>query len=198
MDCSDDNPCTSDACDPSDGCVSEHVADGTACDDGLFCWTGDQCESGTCRSSPDPSLCDDSNPCTFDTCNEGSGTYFCTYETGSYPDVACGGAVRHMTTYGTSQYAGVTCSGTYYATPGPDAVWMVEVPSAGTLSVTLGSGTAAGTAVFILTDPCSPSSCLDRGTSGDPAGASVSAGTYTILAETTGIGGNVNFSVSCP
>ncbi len=73
--CDDGNPCTTDTCDPARGCV--HInntapcaddgnacttdvcaggvcthptrADGTACDDGLFCTVGDTCQAGVCR-----------------------------------------------------------------------------------------------------------------------------------------------------
>ena len=196
MDCSDDNACTSDACDPSEGCVNEPLPDGSECDDGRFCWTGDQCHGGECSGHADPSLCDDSNPCTVDTCIEATDS--CSHETPSYRAVACEGTGRGSTLYGTSSYSGVTCSGTYYATPGPDDVFMVEVSAAGTLTVNLGNDSISGAAIYILTDPCSPSSCLDRGTTGDPASVSVSAGTYYVLVETPSSGGAWRVTVTCP
>ncbi len=66
-DCSDDNPCTVDYCDPVRGCVSEPLPDGTACSDGSVCTTGDVCQNGSCVGS-DVS-CDDGNPCTVDSCD---------------------------------------------------------------------------------------------------------------------------------
>jgi cysteine-rich repeat protein len=196
MDCSDDNPCTSDGCDPSEGCVNEPLPDGSECDDGLFCWTGDQCRGGTCSGSSTPSVCDDSNPCTVDVCNEASDS--CSYETPTYRAVSCGGTSRGSTLYGASNYSGVTCSGTYHAAPGPDDVLMVEVSAAGTLTVNLGNDSISGAAIFVLTDPCSPSSCLDRGSTGDPVSLSVSAGTYYVLVETPAGGGAWRVTTSCP
>jgi hypothetical protein len=38
--CSDDNPCTTEACDPGLGCVFPPVTDATPCGDGLTCQTG--------------------------------------------------------------------------------------------------------------------------------------------------------------
>jgi hypothetical protein len=41
---------------------------GTTCDDGQFCTTGDQCMAGQCTAQP--RICSDSNECTSDSCNE--------------------------------------------------------------------------------------------------------------------------------
>jgi len=46
--CDDGNPCTSDACNPLTGCVSEDLANGTPCSDGTGCTTGDTCADGVC------------------------------------------------------------------------------------------------------------------------------------------------------
>jgi len=43
--------------------------DGTPCDDGLFCTTGETCQGGTCRSGF-PLPCDDGIGCTIDQCDE--------------------------------------------------------------------------------------------------------------------------------
>lgn len=97
-DCSDGEPCTTDACNPSDvgadvnGCT--HVNNSLACSDGLFCNGADTCAGGTCSihaGNPcatgtecadacdesgdtcfDPSgtpCTDDGDTCTFDECN---------------------------------------------------------------------------------------------------------------------------------
>lgn len=51
LDCDDQNPCTSDTCDPRAGCASVNEAAGTACDDGDMCTQGDECDgNGTCVS----------------------------------------------------------------------------------------------------------------------------------------------------
>ncbi len=57
-DCNDGNPCTQDSCDQSTGkCVNTVVADGTPCDDGLACSTGDHCEAGKCIADTTNCLC---------------------------------------------------------------------------------------------------------------------------------------------
>ena len=50
VDCSGlDDSCNAGACDEaSDACVTQPVADGTACDDGLFCTDTDECIAGAC------------------------------------------------------------------------------------------------------------------------------------------------------
>jgi hypothetical protein len=80
VDCDDDNPCTTDLCDPKDGCTHE-AADG-ACDDGDPCTTDDLCGDGVCAGAGLP--CDDGNPCTADACDPGTGA--CAFEPVS---VAC-------------------------------------------------------------------------------------------------------------
>ncbi len=67
--CDDSNPCTSDSCDPVQGCT--HAAqDGPCADDGNAC-TLDQCKNQQCShvAAPSGSACsDDGNPCTTDVC----------------------------------------------------------------------------------------------------------------------------------
>ena len=83
LDCADDNPCTTESCDPSLGCQVEPVADGSQCDLGP-CGSG-SCVDGQC-SSGDVSLCDDGNACTRDWCDAELG---CRHE--KQPDgFACG------------------------------------------------------------------------------------------------------------
>ncbi len=50
--CNDNNPCTTDTCDPITGCKHTPVANGTACDDGLYCTIPDSCQGGTCTGTP--------------------------------------------------------------------------------------------------------------------------------------------------
>jgi len=65
--CSDANLCTDDSCDDTlDTCVN--LNNTNACDDSLFCTTGDLCGSGTCNGLP--VVCDDGNACTSDSCDE--------------------------------------------------------------------------------------------------------------------------------
>ncbi len=63
--CDDDNACTTDACDPSAGCV--HTFNQKPCDDATSCTTGDRCFMGECTG--DLLSCDDNNACTEDVCD---------------------------------------------------------------------------------------------------------------------------------
>ena len=74
--CDDGNPCTTDACNPGEGCGFT-TADGT-CDDGQACTTGDACSEGVCIGAK--TACDDAVPCTFDSCDPKTG------KCGSTPD----------------------------------------------------------------------------------------------------------------
>ena len=57
-------------------CRPQHVADDTACDDGLFCTTASSCQSGICVAST-RLACGDDNACTTDTCVEGPTEAIC-------------------------------------------------------------------------------------------------------------------------
>ena len=74
LDCSDDNACTDDTCDPAKGCSwSPNTAN---CDDGNQCTANDKCSGGKCVSGKvaDPKVtCDDKNDCTTDTCDPKKG-----------------------------------------------------------------------------------------------------------------------------
>ena len=75
--CDDQNPDTTDSCDPVQGCVflSRGPADGTPCEDGNLCTTNDVYQNGICQAGP-PLLCDDQNPDTTDTCEPEEGCVF--------------------------------------------------------------------------------------------------------------------------
>lgn len=68
-DCDDNNPCTTDSCDPHNGCVHVQVADGTSCADGLACNGEETCQAGNCQSTGAMN-CDDANACTSDSCDD--------------------------------------------------------------------------------------------------------------------------------
>jgi len=78
--CDDGNACTSDACDPVQGCQHEALT-GTSCDDGDVCSLADHCLDGEC----DGTLinCDDGEICTTDSCDPKGG---CVY---SFNKLAC-------------------------------------------------------------------------------------------------------------
>ena len=66
--CDDENPCTTDACDPVEGCT--HTPNEESCDDGLFCTLSDTCSDGECVG--EARVCDDEDPCTTGACDEGA------------------------------------------------------------------------------------------------------------------------------
>jgi hypothetical protein len=78
LDCSDNNPCTIDACDALVGCQHAQVANNTACGDGVFCNGDETCQGGQCTAGanrPDGTSCNDDNACTnTDTCQAGACT----------------------------------------------------------------------------------------------------------------------------
>lgn len=71
VDCDDANGCTSDSCDPVEGCLHAplHLA---WCDDNDPCTTGDYCEMHQCIGTGSMN-CDDNNQCTLDECQKGFG-----------------------------------------------------------------------------------------------------------------------------
>ena len=71
MTCDDGNGCTTDVCDPSQGC--KFVANMAPCSDGNGCTIGDVCQANACVPGP-LAICDDNNPCTTDSCDAQSGT----------------------------------------------------------------------------------------------------------------------------
>ena len=62
------DPCNTGACIEPAGCTKQPKADGTACDDGLFCSVNDVCTAGSCTGGT--RSCSDGNACTTDSCNE--------------------------------------------------------------------------------------------------------------------------------
>ena len=70
--CDDNNPCTTDSCDPKTGCGYE--PNKAPCDDGNACTDFDLCNGGKCKgTAKDASDCDDGNPCTKDACDPKTG-----------------------------------------------------------------------------------------------------------------------------
>ena len=72
--CDDANLCTTDSCDPEQGCI--HSLNEAPCDDGNICTTSDYCHLGNCLGGGQ-FPCDDNNPCTTDGCKPAAG---CEYE----------------------------------------------------------------------------------------------------------------------
>jgi len=72
LNCSDDDVCTSDYCDPAIGCVFE--TNTAPCNDGSACTSGDTCAEGLCVG--EVVVCNDNNLCTDDSCAPDSGCLF--------------------------------------------------------------------------------------------------------------------------
>ena len=68
-DCNDANPCTTDVCQPQQGCT--HLQNTGPCTDGDACTAPDVCQKGACVAGK-PIACDDGSVCTTDSCNPGS------------------------------------------------------------------------------------------------------------------------------
>ncbi|HOX42295.1 MAG TPA: proprotein convertase P-domain-containing protein [Myxococcota bacterium] len=85
--CGDPNPCTVDACNEiSDQCTHAAVVDGTVCDDGLYCNTGETCTSGFCTGGGQRP-CSDGLTCTLDACDELADT--CTHDSAAADGLTC-------------------------------------------------------------------------------------------------------------
>ncbi len=71
--CTDNNVCTSDACNPVKGCV--YAPNTIACNDANACTVNDTCAGGVCLGSAVTAtvFCDDSNVCTTDSCDVNAG-----------------------------------------------------------------------------------------------------------------------------
>ena len=67
IDCEDGNPCTINTCDPTLGCQSMELPNGTSCSDGNVCTGEEICNDGVCSNPPDLD-CDDDDSCTSDSC----------------------------------------------------------------------------------------------------------------------------------
>jgi cysteine-rich repeat protein len=199
-DCDDHEPCTTDTCDATDGCVHTAVAEGTPCDDGLFCLTGEHCRLGLdlrmyCTADLGTSPCDDHNACTDDSCDEVSDS--CSHIVTTYRDVDCGAEMRGDAYGRPNEYHDLACPGGTFTAAGADDMQQVTVTTAGTLTVTVDTGTSiAGTTIFLLSAPCSPSACIGGGTT--VATATVVPGTYYILVDSSAAGGSYRYAVTCP
>jgi hypothetical protein len=74
--CNDNNECTNESCNGTDGCLYEPTS-GNVCVDGDGCTYDDQCSEGVCTGIT--IVCDDNDPCTVDECSDGD----CIYQPGN-------------------------------------------------------------------------------------------------------------------
>ncbi|MDF1562453.1 MAG: MopE-related protein [Deltaproteobacteria bacterium] len=74
-DCSGlDDACNEGACDEAAGsCVPAPVADGTGCDDGLFCTVSDSCQGGSCQGGGARDCAGQEDACNVGVCDEAGG-----------------------------------------------------------------------------------------------------------------------------
>lgn len=70
--CSDDDVCTDDACDPESGCLN--VFNEAPCSDDDACTEFDICSEGECVPGDEPN-CNDGNICTIDGCDDVAGCF---------------------------------------------------------------------------------------------------------------------------
>ncbi len=82
IDCGDDNPCTTESCDPTTGCLAELHEE--PCDDGDVCTELDACSEGSCVGVG--AACDDGNDCTADACLPGTGCVHAAEDGGTCDD----------------------------------------------------------------------------------------------------------------
>jgi hypothetical protein len=111
--CDDGNPCTTDTCDPVNGCQFQNNTASCA-DDGNAC-TDDVCAAGACTHPDNTASCaDDGNACTNDVCAAGVCTHPAngTCSTGATP---CSGLCANPTRFTSASFAsgnlgsGATC-----------------------------------------------------------------------------------------
>ncbi|HYD50904.1 MAG TPA: hypothetical protein VEB21_21285 [Terriglobales bacterium] len=74
LSCSDNSSCTTDSCDPIEGCVTTDVPDNTSCSDNA-CIEGAQCQGGQCTGGAEIT-CSDNTSCTVDSCDPDLGCVF--------------------------------------------------------------------------------------------------------------------------
>lgn len=71
LDCSDNNECTSDACNTVTGLCAHNPLEGSPCGKDNLCSEPGTCAAGVCSGAP--KNCNDSNPCTIDLCDPPTG-----------------------------------------------------------------------------------------------------------------------------
>lgn len=205
LNCDDGEPCTVDTCEPAGGtgCVHTELRVDDPCDDGLYCITGDRCRRGLdlllhCFGDFGASPCNDGDPCTVDICVEETDS--CRYEPPTYRVVECGVESGGNTMGMPNTFRNLACPGGTRPAAGADTIEQVTVSGSGTLRVTIDRATSdPATTAYIVTNPCSPAtSCLAAGGAGDSVSATVVAGTYYILIDTSAGGGPYRYSVTCP
>jgi RHS repeat-associated protein len=139
----DNNPCTTDTCDPSTGVSHTPVAAGTSCSDNNACNGAETCNASATCVAGTPPIIDDGNPCTADACDPSSGV--------THTPVAAGTSCSD----GNACNGAETCNATGTCTPGMPVVCVAsdQCHDVGTCSASTG----------VCTNPAKPngSACSD-------------------------------------
>jgi hypothetical protein len=157
LNCNDGNPCTSDSCDPTSGCVNAAVLDGTSCTDNEACDGVEVCAGGTCRPGTPPN-CDDGNACTADSCSNANGCQNTPIQACCNSDAQCADANlcttnEHCTLSHTCTSSAVDCNdGNQCTADGCN-------PSAGCFHVAQASGSCNDGNACTLNDACLGGAC---------------------------------------
>ena len=84
------NQCNNGVCDETtNNCITKPKPDGTTCDDGLYCNTGETCQVGVCTWGS-ARVCNDGKTCTADSCSEEKDMCEYLWPTCGISDSCCG------------------------------------------------------------------------------------------------------------
>ncbi|HEV2124031.1 MAG TPA: hypothetical protein VGW38_14795, partial [Chloroflexota bacterium] len=68
------DPCKVNVCNPATGdCITQNAPNGTVCEDGNLCTTGDTCQNGTCQSGTAKTCPASTDPCKVNVCVPATG-----------------------------------------------------------------------------------------------------------------------------
>jgi len=84
--CNDNNPCTTDSCNPTTG-ICIFTPNTLPCNDGNACTADDKCFNGVCGGTT--ITCNDNIACTTDTCNQSTGCVFSPVDSACNDNNAC-------------------------------------------------------------------------------------------------------------
>jgi len=150
--CDDGDPCTTDICDPSEGC--QHPFNSAPCNDENACTDPDVCSEGACLGSPVD--CGSSNPCTNVSCDPDIG---CVSD--FLNGAACDDGV--LCTAGDSCLDGL-CAGTPFTCDDDDnPCTMVECQNDGCVQVPQSGGTCEDGNICTPEDSCVDGACVGGG-----------------------------------
>jgi hypothetical protein len=204
--CADSDPCTTDNCSDGGGfpvCGTHDAkSDYDLCDliDVDVCYGDDPyCYGGDCIPGPNRP-CYEGDLCTLDLCSEISEAPYCESDVNAGVTITCGATTpvageNFEGTYEYYTYSGA-CPGNF---PGPEALLVFDVPTAGSVTATISAVVPAGNVdVFYLADECDAITCLDSGT--NSLTTAMAAGTnYLVLDAAEGLPPtSMDVTLTCP